>query len=541
MKRREFLDFMGRGALLAGIAPGAFLSACSSTPTKQTKTEKLKGFGFTPIGSSSEDRLIVSPELSYEVLIRKDDPIGAKLKWGANNDYNAFIPFDASNPYDGMLWSNHEYPEPFIVSNSGHRNEKDWKPKTQMLEEMDSVGGSLVRFHRDSQGRWKVDPTDSRNRRFNAHTRIPFHASRPIDGSLTAVGTMANCAGGKTPWGTILTCEENYEQYFGEYDYSPFPEQKLPRKVPLLRFKTAEDLAWSQRFKRPPTHYGWVVEIHPFTGKAKKLTGLGRFSHEGATCVKAKDGRTVVYMGEDKADRFLYKFISERPGSLESGILYVANLEKNRWMPLEMNAHPDFSWRFKDQLDLLIQAPTAATILGATPLDRPEDIERDPANGDMIVVLTNNKPKGRPHGSLLRISEDPLSLEFQWKNWISGGAESGISSPDNLAFDAKGNLWITSDMSGTEMLAGTLAPFRNNGLYCVPMSGSDAGKIFQVASAPTAAEFTGPEFLPDGSLVLSVQHPGEAFCKEMPKTRTSNWPDGGSSTPRSSLVLIKMP
>jgi uncharacterized protein len=540
MKRREFLDFMGRGALLAGLAPSVLLEACSGSPLAPgSPGRKISSLGFTPILPATEDRLLLAPELSHELLISMGDPIGPKLKWGANNDFNAYFPFDSSNPFDGMLWTNHECPEPFLVTNSQHKNERDKKSRAQVLTEMDSVGGSLVRFHKDKDGRWKVDPTDPRNRRFHAHTRIPLIAPRPIAGSLTAVGTFANCAGGKTPWGTILTCEENYFQYFGEWDYSPLPGETKPRKLPLLKFNPLEDLGWSQRVEhRPPTHYGWVVEIHPFTGRAKKLTALGRFPHEGATCVPAKDGRTVVYMGEDKVDRFLYKFIPERAGSLETGTLFVASLEQSRWLPLEMSAHPKFAERFRDQLDLLIQAPMAAEILGATPLDRPEDIERDPATGDIIVALTNNKLQGRPHGSLLRLSEEPLSLEFSWKTWVAGGPSTGLSCPDNMAFDRHGNLWVTSDMSAYEMRNNLLPPFKNNGLYCVPMRGPEAGKIFQAASAPVGAELTGPEFLPDGSLLLSVQHPGEVVAKEMPSERSSRWPDG---KPRSSLVVVKMP
>lgn len=526
---------MGRGALLASLPAGAFFSSCSTVSTRKST---LSGPGFTPIDSSSADELLLAKEFQYEILIRRGDPISPKQKWGHNNDFNAFFPFDsAANPYDGMLWTNHECPEPFLLTNSAHRNEADWKSKELILSEMEAVGGSLVRFHRDTSGKWKIDTNHPGNRRFDAHTRIPLIAPRPIEGSLTAVGTLANCAGGKTPWGTILSCEENYDQYFGEWDYSPLPGESKPRKTPITRFKALEDLGWSQRFRRPPTHYGWVVEIHPFTGQAKKLTALGRFRHEGATCVPAADGRTVVYMGDDANDQYIYKFIADRPGSLETGTLYVASLEQGRWLPLTMDAHPGFAVRFKDQLDLLIQAPWAAAMLGATPLDRPEDIERDPLTGDMIVALTNNKPQGRPFGSLLRISEDPLSLEFRWKTWIAGGDKAGIACPDNMAFDTKGNLWITSDMSAAEMLAGKLSPFRNNGLYCVPMSGPVAGNIFQAASAPVGAEFTGPEFLPDGSLLLSVQHPGEVVAKQVPAVRTSRWPGGN---PRSSLVVIRM-
>lgn len=538
MKRREFLEFMGRASLLAGVAPSAFLSACSRS-TVATKASVLTGLGFTPIGPTTVDELVLSPEFRYELLIRKNDAIGPKLRFGANNDFNAYFPFDSANPYDGMLWTNHESPEPFLLTNSNHKDPKDWKPRETIMAEMESVGGSLTRLFRDQNGEWKIDTSDSRNRRFDANSRIPFIAPRPIHGATFALGTMGNCAGGRTPWGTLLTCEENYYQYYGEWDYGPPAGGTMPKKTPLVRFKGDEDLGWSARFKRPPLHYGWVVEIHPFSGEAKKLTALGRFTHEGATCVQAKDGRAVVYMGEDLVDRFLYKFIPDRAGSLDTGTLYCANLEKNRWLPLTMDAHPGFEGRFRDQLDLLMQASAAAEILGATPLDRPEDIKRDPETGDLIVALTNNKPKGRLYGSLLRLSEDPLSLEFSHKTWISGGPETGIACPDNLAFGPDGNLWITSDMSAGDMRAGKYTAFGNNGLYCVPMSGPQVGRIFQVASAPVAAELTGMEFLADGTLLLSVQHPGEVMAREMPATRTSHWPDGGAANPRSAVVAIR--
>jgi secreted PhoX family phosphatase len=538
MKRREFLEFMGRASLLAGLAPSALLASCSRSPLKGGQGAP-KGLGFTPIRPSTSDELVLAPEFRYQVLLRKDDPIGGKLRFGANNDYNAFFPFDpAGNPYDGMLWTNHESPEPFLLTNSSHKEEKDWKTRQAILSEMESVGGSLVRLYRDPSGSWKIDANDPRNRRFDANTRIPFVAPRPIHGSTFALGTMGNCAGGRTPWGTLLTCEENYYQYYGEWDFNPPAGSTKPKREPLVRFKSDEDLGWSTRFKRPPLHYGWVVEIHPFTGAAKKLTALGRFTHEGATCVQAADGRTVVYMGEDLVDRFLYKFIPDRAGSLDTGTLYAADLVKGRWLPLSVDANPAFSARFRDQLDLLTQASAAAELAGATPLDRPEDIERDPVTGHIIVALTNNKPKGRLYGSLLRLKEEPLALEFTHETWIAGGPETGIACPDNLAFGPDGSLWISSDMSASDMRAGKYTAFGNNGLYCVPMSGPEAGRIFQVASAPVGAELTGMEFLPDGTLIVSVQHPGEVMAREMPATRTSRWPDGGSAIPRSAVVSI---
>ncbi len=526
---------MGRASVLAGLAPTAFLQACSRTPTQGRS--RIPAIGITPVRPSTSDSIVLAPEFEWELLVKKDDPIGASIRFGANNDFNAFFPFDPAEPFDGMLWTNHESPEPFLITNSLHKDEKSWKSRAEIMAEMGSVGGSLTRLFRNERGAWVVDRGYHLNRRFDGNSRIPFAAPRPVHGSKFALGTMGNCAGGKTPWGTLLTCEENYDQYYGEWDFSPLPGETKARKNPLVKYKSDSDLGWSQRFKRSPLHYGWVVEVHPFTGVARKLTALGRFAHEGATCVQAKDGRTVVYLAEDSNDRYLYKFVADRPGSLETGTLYCASLEKGRWLPLEMNAHPGFSRRFRDQLDLLTQAPAAAEMVGATPLDRPEDIERDPLTGDIFVALTNNKPKGRPFGGLLRLREEPLSLEFESSTWLSGGPETGIACPDNLAFSPDGHLWITSDMSASDMRAGKYSAFGNNGLYCMPMHGPDAGRLLQVASAPVAAEFTGPEFLPDGTLVLSVQHPGEVMGKEMPASRSSQWPEGG--VPRSSVIAIK--
>jgi secreted PhoX family phosphatase len=188
----------------------------------------------------------------------------------------------------------------------------------------------------------------------------------------------------------------------------------------------------------------------------------------------------------------------------------------------------------------MIDARYAAVVAGGTPLDRPEDIEISPITGDIVIALTNNYPKEVYFGSLLKISEknnDPLALEFEAQNLISGGLESGFACPDNLEFDQNGNLWFTTDMSDEEMNKGRYAPFKNNGLFVVMMNGSQAGKPQQIASGPTDAELTGLKFTPDyKSLFISVQHPG-AQTKDL-KNPTSHWPDGGDSLPAPAVVQI---
>jgi secreted PhoX family phosphatase len=284
------------------------------------------------------------------------------------------------------------------------------------------------------------------------------------------------------------------------------------------------------------------VEVNPKTGDAKKLVSLGRFCHEGACTVKAKDGRVVVYMGDDANNECFYKFISNSSDSLESGTLYVAQLEEGKWIPLDMN-NPILSKKFKNQTELLIRTREAAKLVKGTLMDRPEDCKIDPITGHVFLNCTNNLQAGRPYGSIHKFVEknnDYTSLEFTSSILLHGGLDSKIACPDNMAFDKKGNLWITNDISEDEVGKGVYKSFGNNALFYIPMKGPDSGKAFRVAQAPMDAELTGPCFSDDGkTLFLSVQHPG-ARTKSL-DSLTSHWPDGGTSIPKPSVVAIDLP
>ena len=197
---------------------------------------------------------------------------------------------------------------------------------------------------------------------------------------------------------------------------------------------------------------------------------------------------------------------------------------------------------FENQTEVLIRAREAAKLLGATELNRPEDIEIDPITGSVFVSLTNNKPKGDFHGSILKIEEENNehdSLNFSASVYMAGGGENGFSCPDNLAFDLSGNLWMTTDMSGSVMNKEEwpYMAFKNNSLFVIPRIGKDAGKVIRVANAPRDAEFTGPWFSPDGkTLFLSVQHPGEQTIDL--KNPTSLWPFDKDNIPKPSVVAI---
>ena len=208
-----------------------------------------------------------------------------------------------------------------------------------------------------------------------------FNWNHPIKGADTAIGTHSNCSGGITPWNTFITCEENYQDVFGETIYD---QNNIPTKVPSA-------YGWERFYDYPPEHYGWVVEIDPKTGEAQKHVALGRFSHECCTLFELEDKRVVAYSGDDKNSEHLYKFISSEPGSLKEGTLYVADTVNGKWLPLDWEKQAILKSRFKDQTEVLNRVREAAKLLGATELNRPEDIEIDPVSGDVFISLTNNK------------------------------------------------------------------------------------------------------------------------------------------------------
>lgn len=511
--RRDFVKFLG-GSTLA-LSPLGMVG-CQEKEKISAAVGPFKGIDYT-----DADDFVLAPGFEYDLLVSFKDKISDNDTFGANNDFTAPI---ALNEKEVILWVNHEYPDVLFGSR--------WEPgKARTKEMIDherySVGGSLIHLKKEGK-KWNLVYNSEYNRRVNGETQIPIISKRPIEGKTVAEGTFANCAGGVTPWQTVLTCEENYHDFYGE---RTFPERKLKESR----------LGWDKYYSNPPEHYGWVVEVNPKTGKAKKLTGLGRFSHECATCIPTKNGKVAVYSGDDKNDEFLYKFLSNKSDSLEEGELFVANVKDGKWLSLSWEKQAILKQNFKDQTEVLMHCREAARFLGATPLARPEDIEINPATGDVFVCLTNNKPRGNFHGSILKISEakgDHSSMTFKAEDFLVGGEE--FSCPDNMAFDKAGNLWFATDMSGSAMNKPPYSKFKNNGLYYVPMSGKSAGKVIQVASAPRDAELTGLSFAPDGeTLFLSVQHPGEK-SKDL-KSLTSHWPKGGSEEPRSSVVQIRGP
>jgi uncharacterized protein len=527
--RRRFLEFLGWGTAGVVLLPG-MLSACSTEGNEAAtiSAEAKEPFQLKGIAPSTEDAVILAEGLSSYVLIKWGDETVDGVHFGFNNDFTCFVPVNGND--DGILWVNHEYVDPKFIH--GRKKWRDNRTKQEVDKEIPQVGGSLQRIRREN-GKWTLVKNDAYNRLVNGTVAIPFNWHEPVGEATEAIGTLANCSGGYTPWGSILTCEENYDSYYGEVNF-----ENGKRNLKTGGYN------WQQFYpERKPEHYGWVVEVNPKTGEAKKHVALGRFAHECCTLQRLPDGRIVAYSGDDANDEHLYKFVSSKPDSLRDGTLYVANLEKGEWIPLVWEENPVLKVAFSGQTEMLIRVREAAKLVGATPLDRPEDIEIDPETGAVLVALTNNTPKENYHGSILRINENAnnhASLKFTHDTLLAGGEETGFACPDNMAFDAAGNLWFTSDISGSEMYKGPYETFGNNGLFVVPRKGAQAGMVVQVASAPVHAEFTGPWFSPDGkTLFLSVQHPGE-YSKD-PLNPDSHWPDGGDAMPRSAVICIEGP
>lgn len=520
--RRLFLEFMGRTAMAASLA--SLVGTACTTQEKLTKNQKLP---FSPLSPSSDDQLLTAKGFQYSVLIKYNDPLSEQLRFGSHCDFLHFTPLNSDNS-EGILWSNHEYLHPVLVHN---RKMDTPRTKSEMALEQTTVGGSLVHLQKKNN-QWSYVPRSHWNRRIDGTTRIPFANNTKIMGKNYAIGSLTNCGGGFTPWNTVLTCEENYDIFYGDVEF---------RNKKRTFIKT-DKMNWYEHYNNPPEHYGWVVEVNPLTGKAQKHTALGRFEHEGAAVIKSKSGKVVVYMGEDRKGGGIYKFVSASGTSLLRGTLFVANTEKGQWIPLDITKHKSLQEHFNTQLEVLTYAREASQIVGYTPQDRPEDIEIDPKSGAIIVALTNNDLTNNTHGGLLRIEEtdgDYESMTFSSKTFLSGGPDSGFSCPDNLAFDKNGNLWMTTDMAEYDIRDGKFKGRGNNGLFYIPMSGENAGHAFQVASAPVDAELTGPTFSPDyKTLFLSVQHPG-ADTKD-PQHPTSLWPENTPGVlPKSSVVAVQ--
>lgn len=517
-----------------GVQPGT-ANVNNGAPTDPTRAPSAFQPPFTPIEMTFKDTLTLPDGYSFQVLA----PWGEVLndngdEVGFNHDFIGYFPIDmlegGHSSDEALLTINQEYANALFVGG----NTENLTAPAQVEAEMKAVGVTVVHV-KNNGGRWDV-VRSPRNRRINAMTECeltgPVRGKEVVGGATRVSGTVGNCSGGQTPWGTLLTCEENvdgYQETWGTAGYNAM-------------------------------HQGWITEIDPFNpvSTPKKRTAMGRFRHENAAVAVAQDGRVVVYMGDDMRDACVYKFVSKgtyNPNDREAnmnllaeGDLYVADFGAGQWLLLDYERNENLREALdeetgepvvRNQAQVLADARASALAIGGTPVDRPEDIEIHPKTGEVYIAMTNNSDHGNYFGQIVKLREadDSWTSEgFRWEIFAAGGPQSGFSSPDNLVFDPHGNLWMVTD-SGTG--ENTIYEFLgNNSMFFFPTEGPNVGKAYRFAVGPNEAELTGPTWSPDGkTLFLSVQHPGED--SESLDALTSNFAaKEGTKVPRPTLVAI---
>jgi secreted PhoX family phosphatase len=596
-------DLIDRRLNRRNLMRGAAALAAASPFAAAAQEAGPSSLAFRELAHTLNGQHHVAEGYDMQVLIRWGDPVLAgapafdpanqtaaaqEKQFGYNNDYLGLHPLPPGSTAGDrfLLVANHEYVNPKLMF-AGLKSESG-KSKAQAEIEMAAVGGSVVEIVRDGAS-WKTVPDSRFNRRISANT--PMEISGPAAGhdlmktsadptGRKVLGTLNNCAGGSTPWGTWLTCEENFNAFFGgdsaKLDAAVVKRYGLGRSAygwdhHVDRFDMGREPNESNRF-------GWVVEIDPYEPDSVpvKRTALGRVKHEGCTHALAKDGRVVLYTGDDERFEYVYRFVTARPWNptdraanrnlLDEGTLSVARFGEDgrvEWLPLVHGQGPLTAENgFASQADVLIRTRLAASLLKPTPMDRPEDIETNPVNGRVYVVLTNNtrrKPdqadKANPrasnaHGHILEIAPgggDHASAEGTWSIFLLAGKpgydpgaryhratsdQGWLSCPDNIAFDSRGRIWIVTD--GAPEAAGVA-----DGVYGADTMGYGRALTRCFYQAPTGAEVCGPIFTPDDrTFFLAVQHPGEdrGSSFEKPSTRWPDFKDG--MPPRPSVVAI---
>lgn len=641
LSRRKLLKSgLGFGA---AMFLGGSLAGCNDDSSASAATGAAVGGGapagsatisFTPIAANSGDSIVVPAGYQAQVLA----PWGSALfsdspAWkgdaseggddqarqvGDNHDGMHFFAIHGTDSSsEGLLVMNHEYCNyeylfaPFDPA-TGWTLDKVRKAQH-------AHGISVLHIRRNSTGKWDVVLDSYYNRRITG--RSPMEMTGPAAGhtllktsadasGTRALGTLNNCGSGRTPWGTYLTCEENFNGYFGTTSGSDSRDAVMKRYglSPLgssYRWEEFDDRFDYAKEANESNRFGWIVEIDPYDPASipKKRTALGRFKHENAALTLSKDGYAVVYLGDDQANEFIYKFVSANKFDaknmaanrdlLDSGKLYVAKFSNGatsgdamgvgEWILLDKTANATLAANatFADQAEVLIKARLAATAVGATPMDRPEWVAVHPTTREVYCTLTNNSGRtvtddanpraSNRFGQIIRWNEagnDPASVApFEWDLFVIAGnpkafsdaragsanitVDNTFNSPDGLAFDKDGRLWIQTD--GNYSNTGNYLGQGNNQMLVADVK---SRKIERFLVGPAGCEITGIDWTPDGkTLFINVQHPGEAsghpnapvppvgvsldaYLSANP-TSFSTWPDRNpDSRPRSATVVI---
>ena len=634
ISRRALLVGAGVGA--AAIVLGNGLGTSGPAFAAQGSGGVPGGLSFAPIAPvpAATDRFVVPQGYTWSPIIRWGDPIFSTndafdpahqtadlqaRQFGYNNDYLDIIMTGSNKGREAILVANHEYTNEGIMFPPATTEDE---ANQQRRIAMAAHGMSVVELRRRAAGQpWSYQVGRKRNRRITAST--PFTLVGPAAGSpllrtiddptgRTVLGTLGNCAGGTTPWGTVLSGEENFNGYFRSAGTSAADRRYgLADKATTRLWENVDPRfnATNPGYENEPNRFGWIVEIDPESPNEPpvKHTALGRFKHEGANVIVGKTGHVAAYMGDDERFDYLYKFVSfdkfDRSGSskarkrnktlLTRGSLYVAKFTGDspaaeitgtgqlpadgqfdgtgRWIPLVIDGVCQVAGFSTD--DALINTRLVADAVGATKMDRCEDVEPSLITGKVYVACTNNTDRGKVgkegatevnprnanrDGHIVEITEsgnDATATSFAWNLLLVCGDPatnastyfagfppaqvSPISCPDNVAFDSVGNLWISTD--GAPGVIGYC-----DGLFKVPLTGPERGHVQQFLSVPRDAETCGPVIRDNDSMVyVAVQHPGENGTWA---AQTSQFPDylpmgaaGGTGkwpVPRPSVAQV---
>ncbi|MGW1714462.1 PhoX family protein [Streptomyces sp. NPDC002156] len=609
----------GTAVNVAGAQGAEAATAATSGHPRPSHSSVPRGLRFTAVEPNTADAVTIPGGYSQNVVIRWGEPIvkGAPAfdpenqtaaaqagQFGYNNDFLALLPLHGNQK---ILVANHEYTDEILMFR-GYDAANPTREQVEIAWAAHGLSAVVVEGDRRT-GKLTPVPRHPLNRRVTATTE--FRITGPAAGSdllktstdptgRKAFGTLNNCAGGTTPWGTTLHGEENFNQYFANASSATDKRYGIgtgasERKWERFdkRFDVAQEPNEVHRF-------GYVVEFDPYdpSSTPRKHTALGRFKHEGATIRLTSDGRPVAYTGDDERFDYFYKFVSSkrmRHGDsrsvrehnlslLDEGTLYVAKLTgdspaieidgtgklpadgefdgSGTWIPLATATAKGAVSHVEGMSaeEVFVFTRLAGDKVGATKMDRPEDIEPNPKTGKVYVALTNNTNRGvgtnakadepnprnaNKHGHVLELTERwnrPESTSFAWLLFLVAGDPddpatyfagfpkddvSQISCPDNVAFDPHGNLWISTD--GAQLGS-------HDGLFGVATQGARRGELKQFLTVPKGAETCGP-VIGERQVLVAVQHPGEITGATV-EAPASTWPDGPGTYVRPAVVAV---
>ena len=595
MSRRAALGFGAAGALAvvlgsAATSPEAANAAGLSKAAKEGFGKSKLQFTAIPSIDAAVDAVTVPEGFTWQPVIRWGDPIfngvpefdldnqtaaAQEKQFGYNNDYTDILEIPGSKGRRAVLFANHEY-----------TNENIMFPATMPADQMRAVGAaahglSVVELERKNKNKpWTYVKGAPLNRRFLNNT--VYELTGPAAGSSLVKtvedpagrfikGTLGNCAGGTTPWGTILSGEENFQSYFVAPGTSAGDRRYGITSRPTARQWELDEPRWDTRnpgYENEANRFGWIVEVDPFdpSSTPKKHSMLGRFKHEGANVIIAESGHVVAYSGDDERFDYLYKFVSKdkyREGDrkhnmtlLSAGSLYVARFTGNspateingtgavpsdgafdgigEWLPLVVDGRSAVPGMTVEEV--LVYTRLAADKVGPTKMDRCEDVEPSLHTGKVYVACTNNSNRGvgsnegatevnprtqNRDGHIVEITETggQTSTTFTWKLLMVCGdpAQGDVTYFSGFPVDKVSPIScpdnLAFDSVGNLWISTDGAPSgigRADGLFKVTLDGAERGKVEQFLAVPRDGETCGPIIHDEERTVfVAVQHPGE--------------------------------